>query len=529
MEINDSQPPLIKSLPEFLVNQIKAGEVVERPSTLLKELLENSLDAEADHIDIHIVDSGLELILVKDNGTGIPTQQIPKAFERHATSKIFNFNDLYRLHTYGFRGEALASIIAVANVTCETKYREEAEGSTVHLSDGRINSHIPNQISQNGTTFYIRELFANTPVRLKFLKSSNSEKQALAKLINSYLLSRPKCSFSVKWDDEERTFFPKVIKDYQVERLEKVWGREAQKKGIYTHSIDYQNYSAQIYFSLQHKKSGQGKNQFILVNSRPVQEPSLHQVMVRKLRTHWPDSATGPYLIDLKVPSGHMDVNVHPNKVQVKFAQPKVVSGLIESSLDKILENLKTTLPKESPPRPAPLSFSPSGEKSHFFHMQDGFAFFCPPEEGSLFLASQEILRKCLDSFFEKKESNFSYPLMISYPLQLIRVKFEEEVFKFLQEYGYEWERVSLDEVYLKNIPRIPFLKNNEKFASLLLQNLISKSHPPRTHQCLREAINLDTFHGDDFFTSPLIEELKRNGAQKLSSPQIQNLWSSLP
>ena len=174
--------PKIEILPEHIIDQIKAGEVLERPASLLKELLENSLDAGSTEIHLHLIENGMDLLSIEDNGHGMTFKNLPYAFLGHATSKLKTFEDLYRLQSFGFRGEALASVAASARVTCTTQPKDlNAEGGKIIIAGGHTELLIAQQASTQGTAIYIKDLFFNTPARLKLIKSKVSEKSALKK------------------------------------------------------------------------------------------------------------------------------------------------------------------------------------------------------------------------------------------------------------------------------------------------------------------------------------------------------------
>ncbi len=198
--------PSIKILPEHLIDQIKAGEVIEGAASLIKELVENSVDANSTQIKIHVENNGLDLISIEDNGLGMSMEELPLAFCRHATSKITRFEDLYSLGTFGFRGEALASIASISRVTTFSKPVEGLGGKLVYHG-GKLISHLVMENLEQGTSIFVRDLFYNTPVRFKFVKSKISEKNAILKIINSFIISNPSIYFSVKWDDKDKTIF----------------------------------------------------------------------------------------------------------------------------------------------------------------------------------------------------------------------------------------------------------------------------------------------------------------------------------
>ncbi len=201
----------IELLPAHIIDQIKAGEVLERPAALLKELIENSIDAGSSEIHIQIIDNGLTLLSIEDNGCGMNFDNLPKAFLRHATSKLKNFEDLYQLQTFGFRGEALASVASSARVTCISQPENLTEsGGKIIINGGHQELLTPQKQGQKGTSLYIKDLFFNTPVRLKFIKSKTSEKAHLKKMIYSFIFSHPEIIFSVKFDDKEKEIYKKL-------------------------------------------------------------------------------------------------------------------------------------------------------------------------------------------------------------------------------------------------------------------------------------------------------------------------------
>ena len=230
----------IQILPEHVVNQIKAGEVIERPSNIIKELLENALDAGATQIDLHIVDEGLSLISIKDNGKGMNFDDLPLAFKRHATSKLTKFDQLYSLDSFGFRGEALASIASVSQISCQTM-NTLGRASSIELVAGEVSHHLDleNKASQ-GTDLFIKNLFFNTPVRLRFSQSKKSEKRQIEKTIRAFLLSHPQIQITVKWDDNDKLIFkPSSL----LERAKQVFYKRAKSppSPIVT-SIEYDDF-----------------------------------------------------------------------------------------------------------------------------------------------------------------------------------------------------------------------------------------------------------------------------------------------
>jgi len=204
-----SVPPKIDFLPEHLIDQIKAGEVIERPGSLIKEILENTVDAGSKKIELIIRNNGLDLISLKDDGHGMRFDDLPLAFSRHATSKIKRFEDLYSLNSFGFRGEALASIASISRLQCISFTGAENDGSEIRIEGGHtiLHERRKNPGQGHGTELVIQDMFFNTPARLKFIQSQQAEKQFIRRIIYAFILSHPEIEFQVKVDDEEKEIF----------------------------------------------------------------------------------------------------------------------------------------------------------------------------------------------------------------------------------------------------------------------------------------------------------------------------------
>lgn len=320
----------IKLLPEFLIDQIKAGEIIERPANLLKEVIENALDAQATRIEIHIIGNGLKQITLRDDGVGISFPDLAYAFCRHATSKIEKFQDLYHLHSFGFRGEALASIAAIAQVTCYSRCGD-AEGGQITLAGGRAQEPIAQKDLPRGTLLVIKDLFFNTPVRLNFIKSQTAERNSLLRILHSFFISHPKIEFHLKWDREEKSIFRP---SERFQRFTQVLSNRRWGKDDFNFiEREYDGHRLTGFYSKMAKKSGQAKNQYLFVNKRPVQDKVIHRIVASVLEGYWAPETSGSYLFELQIPPDQVDVNVHPNKTMVKFATPSIVHSLFHSSL----------------------------------------------------------------------------------------------------------------------------------------------------------------------------------------------------
>lgn len=331
--MNINQTDSIKLLPEHIIDQIKAGEVIERPATLIKELLENSIDAGSKNISVHIINNGMDLIAVEDDGKGISHDDLPLAFCRHATSKIDHFEDIYNLHTYGFRGEALASMASISKITCNST--QNGKMSILKIHAGETISHQEDIGSKNGTSIFVKDLFYNTPVRLKFIQSKTSEKNQLKKIIHAFLLTHPDVNFSIKWDDQDKDFYPAVEANELEKRIVKMFFKKKDCL-FFNAQSEYDGVSFKCLLSKESSKANSGKHQYLFVNKRFVQDVGIHKVILNSASRAWPIQETGHYFAFIDLPSDQLDVNVHPNKTVVKLFRAPQIYSQISSSVKKV-------------------------------------------------------------------------------------------------------------------------------------------------------------------------------------------------
>jgi DNA mismatch repair protein MutL len=330
-------PPKIDILPEHLIDQIKAGEVIERPGNLLKEILENSIDAGATKLEIQLRNNGLDLISLKDNGHGMNFNDLPLAFSRHATSKISRFEDLYRLRSFGFRGEALASISAISRLQCISGTSDGKEGAEIKIEGGATILHTKRQTCQKGTELIIKDLFYNTPARLKFIQSQNSEKQFIKKIIFSFILSNPQIEFHLKIDEGEKEIFP-AAKDL-LSRLEQIIPK-AKDQILYSQKF-YENNELEIYL-IPGSLRVPGRWQYLFINNRFVLDKQLHKVISNSLQLSL-GTDDYFYIAFLDLPADNIDVNVHPSKTVIKCLESSKIIGLITSTIKELTSPKKVS------------------------------------------------------------------------------------------------------------------------------------------------------------------------------------------
>ncbi len=318
----------IELLPEHLIDQIKAGEVIERPANVLKELMENALDAGATRVDVEIKDNGLSLIRVSDDGCGIPAKELPLAFGRHATSKLRRFEDLYQLHTYGFRGEALAAVASIARVDCVSWTREEASGARLGI-DGGVTEAVQTAAKSgrdHGTIMSVQDLFFNTPVRLRFMQSAGSEKNWLKKFFFAFVLGAPHVAFSLQWDQDERLIFP-ATRDTS-ERLLQLFSSKARERiTLCSHAREWHGVRVEAWAIFAEGARPAGPIEHVLVNQRPVLDKAYARIAQQVC-----DGASLPsaplLFLRIDIEADRLDVNVHPNKTLVKLHQQSEVHSL---------------------------------------------------------------------------------------------------------------------------------------------------------------------------------------------------------
>ena len=334
----------IRRLPENLINQIAAGEVVERPASALKELIENSIDAKATQIDIVLDNGGKNLISVSDNGIGIDKDHITLAIERHATSKLPN-NDLNRIDFLGFRGEALPSIAAVSELTIQTKSESSTEAWALDVTAGNFENIYPSP-RQQGTIISVKNLFYATPARLKFLKSSNVERSFCHQIVLKLALVNPVVGFRLQADGRELINLKSEHKtdpdDLYLSRIRKVMGSNFADEAIkIKNSRPIKNKGfAKIngFIGLPTLNKSNYSHQFLFINGRSIQDRNLSGAIRAAYGDTLPKGRFPIFCLYIDVPSEFIDVNVHPGKTEVRFEDNALIRSLIVGSISRELK-----------------------------------------------------------------------------------------------------------------------------------------------------------------------------------------------
>jgi len=334
----------IRRLPENLINQIAAGEVVERPASALKELIENSIDAKATQIDIVLDNGGKNLISVSDNGIGIDKDHITLAIERHATSKLPN-NDLNRIDFLGFRGEALPSIAAVSELTIQTKSESSTEAWALDVTAGNFENIYPSP-RQQGTIISVKNLFYATPARLKFLKSSNVERSFCHQIVLKLALVNPVVGFRLQADGRELINLKSEHKtdpdDLYLSRIRKVMGSNFADEAIkIKNSRPIKNKGfAKIngFIGLPTLNKSNYSHQFLFINGRSIQDRNLSGAIRAAYGDTLPKGRFPIFCLYIDVPPEFIDVNVHPGKTEVRFEDNALIRSLIVGSISRELK-----------------------------------------------------------------------------------------------------------------------------------------------------------------------------------------------
>ena len=322
----------IKKLPENLANKIAAGEVVERPASVVKELVENAIDAKADQIVIAIEESGKKLIQVVDNGLGLLSEEVELAFERHATSKIKSERDLERIETLGFRGEALPSIASVSQIELKTRNKSEHMGVIYTLSSGR-NGHIKKTAANPGTSISVKNLFFNTPGRRKFLRSDNAEYQQILLVLKRFFLAYPDIHFEL-WVDGKQVF--KLLKSEIDGRVRALFS-DAVFNGLLPLSASLGGVELNGFVSRPDVVRKSRGLQFLFLNGRPIQDKSLAHAIFQGYSNLIAPGEYPIYCLFLEMDPEQVDVNVHPAKMEVRFSNDRSLYYFFINSVQKVL------------------------------------------------------------------------------------------------------------------------------------------------------------------------------------------------
>lgn len=323
---------IIRLLPDSVANQIAAGEVIQRPASVVKELVENAVDAGASHIDVLIIDAGKTCIQVVDNGKGMSETDARLAFERHATSKIQKASDLFSLHTMGFRGEALASIAAVAQVELKTSQADGELGTLIRVSASKVESQEA-VASPRGSNFSVKNLFYNIPARRKFLKSNQTELSNILTEFERIVLVNPELSFTLSHNGAEMLNLPAIPLR---QRIMGVFGKKLNQDLL---SLDINTSMVKIsgFVGKPEAARKKGARQFFFVNGRYMRHPYFHKAVADAYENLIPVGEQISYFIYFEVDPANIDVNIHPTKTEIKFENEQAIWQILSAAVKETL------------------------------------------------------------------------------------------------------------------------------------------------------------------------------------------------
>jgi len=513
----------IRLLPENLINQIAAGEVIERPASIVKELVENSIDAGATRVEIEISNE-CRNIRVADNGSGIHSDDVALAFSRHATSKLEQEKDLWAISTLGFRGEALASIISVAKVTCLTRTADSPHGVKVECENSEIT--ISETGCAIGTTMEVKELFYNVPARKKFLKKSQTELASIIEVVQSIAISYPEISIHLihkgrttlktTGSRDLSTVVSEIYSRELLDELVEVYKDDSQDK------LEVKGFVSNPNFTRSNKKAI-----YLFVNGRTVKCPILSKAIDTAYKGLIPGDKYPFAILDLIIPASEVDVNVHPAKREIRYTNPNQMFNFVYSAVKSTLEFnsfSSSTISSDAIVSPSRSGFQSeyktsskpyfpvanAQNKVDFSKMQEkigkSMEFFSPPTQskiefnedittnanwfkviGQLFntyiiienpeglqIVDQHIAHERVIYEKLKSSQNFASQLLLtSIPVELepTQISGLEENRELLAKFGYEYE-IENKQVTLKQVPQILVNSAPDKIINDILESL---------------------------------------------------------
>lgn len=323
---------VIRLLPDSVANQIAAGEVIQRPASVIKELMENAVDAGATHIDVVVADAGKTSIQVIDDGKGMSETDARLAFERHATSKIREASDLFALRTMGFRGEALASIAAVAQVELRTRMADEELGTKLVISGSKVEGQEP-IATPKGSNFIVKNLFYNIPARRKFLKSNHTELNNILVEFERIVLVNPEISFTLHHNDVEVFNLPASLKR---QRIMGVFGKKMDQD-LFSMNVDTTMVKINGFIGRPEASRKKGARQYFFVNGRYMRHPYFNKAVADAYEHLIPSDEEVPYFIYFDIDPANIDVNIHPTKTEIKFDNESAIWQILSAAVKETL------------------------------------------------------------------------------------------------------------------------------------------------------------------------------------------------
>lgn len=502
----------IRQLSPEIISKIAAGEVIERPVYAVKELLENALDAQATMIKILIEDSGLQKIMVTDNGTGMSAADLKLSVLPHTTSKISSLDDLYAVQSLGFRGEALSSIAAISKLSIQSKQKQDSVGTKIEIVENKIISVQPIGMP-NGTTVLVEDLFYSLPARHKFLKAKQSEFRFITQLVSQYAIAYPQVRFLLQHNGKTVTDI--LAAENLEERVSIIVGDSVMPYFI---PVKYQNgaYSIHGYIAKPQLSTTSRTRQTFFVNNRGIQNQSLAHSIRRAYGTLLEPTTLPVFILFIEVPAEHLDVNIHPRKEEVAFHQEEQIIAFIEEGIRETLEKNNLTYVDKR------WAKSTEGETEENFSVREGTTetYAATVLKKEFIKDSQEILQihnlylvvqvtrgvyfidqhaaheRILYEQFSaslkqkiKEGKNYLLPRPHQLNLSLNQAELIREHHSILEKLGFIFEEKKEHTYSVKSVPALFKDKNITEFISSLLDDLeefgSTQSIDMRTHRML--------------------------------------------
>ena len=396
--------PKVTVLSPDVIAKIAAGEVVDRPASVIKELLENALDAGATSIEIHLKDAGKELIHIKDNGCGIGRVDLEKLFQRHATSKITSIDDLETLHSMGFRGEALYSIGAVSDVTLRTQKNKDAWA--IQVRGGERLDLSPAAASGHGTDIKVSELFFNTPARRKFLKSSTAELNAILNLVLPYALIYPEKKFLLS--NAERTLLDLRAAPNRLDRAAAALGLPMQDLIETDQEFVQEKIRVRLILGNINVQRPRRNLQFIFINNRPVDSKNLSFNVNDVYKLILPPGVYGAFILDISIDPVNVDVNIHPTKREVRIKDEAKLISMVRRLVEYQLMQIGSAKQIAASPFPAGDTWPAIGGQLTEQGLPAGDAIFAPGQLQSMFNPTAYARRDYSQNIPAPREDNMA-------------------------------------------------------------------------------------------------------------------------
>ncbi|MCM1094045.1 MAG: DNA mismatch repair endonuclease MutL [Lachnospiraceae bacterium] len=393
---------VIRLLPDSVANQIAAGEVIQRPSSVIKELVENAVDAGATIIKIILKDAGRTLIQIVDNGCGMSATDARLAFERHSTSKIVKADDLFALSTMGFRGEALASICAVARVELRTMRKDDVMGTSIVIEGSRVESQEPAALTP-GSNFMVKNLFFNVPARRKFLKSDQVEMGHILREFERMALVNPSIEFELVHNDVVlHQLLPSTLK----QRIVALFGKSMDKQLVPV-STDTSLVGINGFVSRPENARKRGALQYFMVNGRNMRHPYFHKAVLSCYEQLIPAEEQPCYFINLSVDPATIDVNIHPTKSEIKFEEEQAIWKILAAAIKEGLGRFNAVPSIEFDLEDAPEIpvFNPNADATHELKLDTSYDPF-KTGRGATGTRASSISSRDWESLYKEFERN---------------------------------------------------------------------------------------------------------------------------